>query len=249
MFWAPGRKDAAAPSLRSAPLIPSPPHPWATALLSLSLLGLPALAAEPSRPPAKAPDRAVETSRAEVGRLEAALLGETPLGRDLHSLVDEVGGRATGSAANLRAVDWALARFREAGVEVRKEAFEMPALWLERSAAAEVRGEGVDFSPRVASMPFSTGTPPAGQTAPLLDVGRGQEKDFQALGERARGAFVLVEQVELKDVDGLFREYTDSAEIEQRAAAAGGRPRPSRWRPGPPSSCGSIRRDWWRRRR
>ena len=206
-----------APSAWSSRLTPSSSRRWATALLSLSLLGMPALAAGPSPSPA----RPAESARAEVGRLEAALLGDTPLGRDLHTLVDEVGGRATGSPANLRAVDWALTRLREAGVEARKEAFEMPGLWLERSAAVQVRGEGVDFAPRVAAMPFSTGTPPGGQTAPLLDVGRGREKDFQALGERVKGAFVLVEQDELKDVDGLFREYTESAEIEQRAAGAG----------------------------
>ncbi|MCY1077142.1 M20/M25/M40 family metallo-hydrolase [Archangium lansingense] len=140
---------------------------------------------------------------------------------DLQSLVDEVGGRATGSSANLRSVDWALARFREAGVEARKEAFQMPRLWLERSASATVSGKGLEFSPRIAAMPFSTATPKGGLTAPLLDAGKGTEKELKALGEKAKGAFLLVDTVELKDVDGLFREYAESAEIEQRAFAAG----------------------------
>ncbi|QRK14139.1 M20/M25/M40 family metallo-hydrolase [Archangium violaceum] len=188
-----------------------------SSLLSLSLLGSPALAAESS----KAAVKSSEATRAEAARLTSAFLGDTPLLRDLQSLVDEVGGRATGSPANLRSVDWALARFREAGVEARKEAFQMPGLWLERSASASVRGAGVDYSPRIAAMPFSTATPRGGMTAPLLDAGKGTEKDFQALGQKAKGAFLLVDTAELKDVDGLFREYAEAAEIEQRAFAAG----------------------------
>jgi len=148
-------------------------------------------------------------------------MGDTPLVNDLQSLTDEIGGRATGSQANLRSVEWALARFREAGVDARKELFQMPSLWLERSARATVRGEGVSYTPRVAAMPFSTSTPKGGLRAPLVSGGKGSEKDFQALGAKARGAFLLVETAELKDIDGLFREYTEGAAIEERAFAAG----------------------------
>jgi carboxypeptidase Q len=164
---------------------------------------------------------AAQQPSSEVERLVGSFAGDTPLARDLQQLTDEIGGRATGSPANLRAVEWALARFREAGVDARREAFPMPGLWLERSASATVRGDGVEFSPRVASMPFSTATPAAGTTAPLLDAGTGGEDDFKRLGASARGAFLLVEQVELADIDALFKEYNESAAIEQRAAAAG----------------------------
>ena len=51
-------------------------------------------------------------------RLIAALLGDTPLQADLEALSDRIGGRATGSEANRRAVDWAESRLREAGVGV-----------------------------------------------------------------------------------------------------------------------------------
>lgn len=153
--------------------------------------------------------------------LVASFLGDTPLLKDLASLTDEVGGRATGSPANLRAVEWALARFREAGVDARKESFVMPAVWLERSASAKVSSPGVTFSPRIAAMPFSTSTPKGGLTAPLLDAGSGDEAVFKALGGRAKGAFLLVETHELRDIDGLFREYNDAVGIEQRAFAAG----------------------------
>ncbi len=156
---------------------------------------------------------------ADVVRLVAAMLGDTPMVSDLQQLADEIGGRATGSEANLKSVEWALAKFKEAGVEARKESFTMPALWLEKSAYAKISG-AVNFSPHVACMPFSTGTPASGITAPLVDGGFGKEEDFLSLGETARGAFVLIETHELLDLDGLFKEYADATLIEQRAFAA-----------------------------
>jgi carboxypeptidase Q len=156
----------------------------------------------------------------DLDRLTGALLRDTPLIADLQSLTDEVGGRPTGSAANLRAVEWALARFQAAGVPARKEGFPMPPLWLERAARARVGGD-LSVELRAAAMPFSTATPAGGTRAPLLDGGFGLEADFQRLGSSARGAFVLVATHELKDLDGLFREYTEAAGIESRAFAAG----------------------------
>ena len=156
-----------------------------------------------------------------ASRLVAAVLGDTPMIDDLRELTDEIGGRPTGSLANQRSVEWAAGRFREAGVEVRVEPFEMPELWLERSAAATIVGEGVSFAPRIAAMPYSTATPEGDLVAPLLDGGRGVEDDFTRLGEAAAGAVVLIETDELLDVEGLFREYTEGAAIEERAFAAG----------------------------
>ena len=153
-------------------------------------------------------------------RLAAALQGDTPMVSDLHALTDEVGGRPTGSAANRRSVEWALGRFREAGVAARAETFTMPRMWLERSARATIGGDAA-FPVRVAAMPFSVATPAAGLTAPVVDGGTGGQEDFRRLGAAARGAFVLVETSELKDLEGLFREYAEAALVEARAFAAG----------------------------
>lgn len=157
---------------------------------------------------------------ADADGLVAALLGDTPLVRDLQSLTDEIGGRPTGSAANRKAVEWGLGRFRDAGVEARREPFTMRALWLERSARASVTGDAA-FAGHVVAMPFSAATPSGGSSAPLLDGGSGAEADFTRLGPAARGAFILVETKELTDLEGLFKEYFDAAEIEKRAFAAG----------------------------
>jgi len=157
----------------------------------------------------------------KVDALTTALLGDTPLIRDLQDLTDTVGGRPTGSAANRHAVAWALARFKAAGVTARQESFTMPALWLERSAAAVVSGKDVNFPAPVAAMPFSAGTSADGVTARIVDAGTGQAADFKRLGEQARDAFVLVETSELEDIEGLFAEYGHAATVETRAFAAG----------------------------
>ena len=157
----------------------------------------------------------------EVDRLVAALLSETPLEDDLRDLTDTIGGRPTGSPANVRSVDWAVERFTAAGVAVRREAFTMPSLWLERRATALVSGDGVQFVAPVAAMPYSAGTPAAGLPAPLVDGGDGSAHALAGLGDRASGAFLLVEQPELVDIAGLFAEYGNAAAIEARALAAG----------------------------
>jgi hypothetical protein len=152
----------------------------------------------------------------DAARLVTALLGETPVVDDAQWLTDRIGGRPTGSQANLDGVAWALAAFEEAGVAARREAFAMPARWLEQAARAWVHGD-VEFAARVAAMPFSTGTPAAGITARLVNGGRGSAADFERLGAAARGALVLVETDELLDIPGLFREYVEATAIEARA--------------------------------
>lgn len=156
----------------------------------------------------------------DVQQLVAAFLKETPITEDLRELTDEIGGRPTGSQANLKSVDWALQKFKQAGVTAWKEAFRMPEFWLEKSASARVTGD-VSFAPRVVSMPFSTATPAGGLTAPLVDAGFGTAKDFERLGPQAKGAFVVVATHELKDIEGLFAEYAAAPGIESRAFAAG----------------------------
>lgn len=159
-----------------------------------------------------------QTSQEE--QLVAALLGATPLVGDLQQLCDEIGGRPTGSEANLKSVDWALAKFEQAGVTAHKEAFTMPRFWLERSCEATITGD-VSFKPHVVAMPFSAATPKEGVTARLVDVGQGTEKDFEQAGKAVNGAFVLVETEVLLDIEGLFREYMEAVGTEQRAFAAG----------------------------
>lgn len=156
----------------------------------------------------------------EVDSLVAAMLKQTPLQEDLRQLCDEIGGRPTGSKANLEAVEWAMKKFKEAGLIAKKESFTMPKSWLERSTEAFISGD-VSFTVDAAAMPFSTATPTTGLKAPLIDAGRGTEEDFNRVGDQAKDAFVFIETGELLDIDGLFREYEEAGKIEKRAFAAG----------------------------
>ena len=146
-------------------------------------------------------------SASDVDRLIAALLGNTEMASDLQQLTDVIGGRATGSPANEKSIDWALAAFKRAGVDARREPFEMPGRWLEKSATAVVAG-GAAFSPRVAAMPFSIATPASGISATLVDGGRGSDGDLKRLGNSIEGAWVLVETPELRTLDDLFARHT-----------------------------------------
>ncbi len=177
--------------------------------LTLAAAALALVSASPARP------------ADDAARLVAAMLGETPLIDDLRELTDRIGGRATGSEANQRSVDWSVAKFGEAGVEARAEPFEMPELWLETSASAVIEGAGVRFAPRVAAMPFSADTPEGGASAPLVDAGTGTAEDLARLGDTAGGAFALISMPILEDIPGLFTEYIEASGIEQRAFAAG----------------------------
>ncbi len=140
--------------------------------------------------------------------------------RNLASLTDEVGGRPTGSAANLAAVDWALARFAERGVNARKEPFPMPLRWAEQEVRAEVVGD-IRFEIAVVAMPGSAATPIGGLRAPILHLGKGGEAEFAAAGDKLRGALALFDSKELENLTDLFAEYDEVAAIEKRARAAG----------------------------
>lgn len=155
----------------------------------------------------------------DTDKLVAALLGHTQIQDDLHELCDKIGGRVTGTEQNLQAVDWGLSKFTEAGVDARKEAFEMPSFWNEKNCTAKITGT-TNFKPRVVSRAFSTGTPENGMDAELVSVGYGTEEDFKKAGEKIKDKFVLVSTDELKVLDGLFKEYNDAHEVEGRAMKA-----------------------------
>lgn len=157
----------------------------------------------------------------DVDRLVGAMLGDTPIISDLQSLTDEVGGRVTGSAANDNAIEWALARFRQAEVPVSREAFQMPFQWQERGVSATISGD-FGFTPGVVAKPFSAGAKAV--TGPLVDGGTGTPADFERLGSAAEGAWVLVETAVLDDeigLAGLFGEYSAAAATEPLAYDAG----------------------------
>ena len=157
-----------------------------------------------------------------VRALLDAALADSPLLANLRHLCDGIGGRPTGSPNLERAVDWAVEAFRATGVDrVGTEAFEMPLRWEEGATRLRALAPVADFDLRAVSVAWSPATPAGGLAAPLLDAGRGTAADLEALGARAGGAFLLIQQDEMKSLGDLFAEYVGNPAVLERAAAAG----------------------------
>ena len=174
---------------------------------------------------AKPPQSAAATTgtQAHAAELLAAReQGTTPLLDDLRELCDGIGGRPTGSKASDRAVDWAVARFRVAGVESTwTETYTIPASWAGGSDHAECLAP-VEFPIRVAAGPFTAPTPGGhALEAPLVNAGDGSAESFAQLGDKARGAIALVLSPEMKTEADLFAEYGRDGAMFAAARRAG----------------------------
>jgi hypothetical protein len=174
--------------------------------------------ARPPQLPASPAD--VEAHAAEL--LAARERGQTPLLDDLRELCDGIGGRPTGSKACERAVDWAVARFRAAGVESTwTETYTIPGSWTGGADHAECVAPA-EFPIRVAAGPFTVPTP-GGHTleAPLVNAGDGSAESFARLGAKARGSIALVLSPEMKTEADLFAEYGRDGPMFAAARLAG----------------------------
>jgi Iap family predicted aminopeptidase len=158
-------------------------------------------------------------------------LGPTAILEDLRQLTDTIGGRPTGSAAIDRAVDWGLARFREAGLEnVHAEPYAAPRTWLAGAESAEVLAPRAAWATpgserlRIAAMPFSAPTPASGLEAEVVDLGAGDAQAFAAAGERVAGRLVLFHTTPMRGLEDLFKEYmeTPGRLVRAREARAAG---------------------------
>ncbi len=156
-------------------------------------------------------------AQSDVQKLIGALLADTPIEENLQELCDDIGGRVTGSEANKKAVEWAHNKFKEAGVPVQKEAFEMPVLWLPKTTFVQISGD-VQFQPNAVAKYQS---PPGTYEGELLFAGNGSKEALDKIGEAARGKFLIVETDLCLDINGLFAEYAAAAATETEAAKYG----------------------------
>ena len=154
-------------------------------------------------------------------------LAPTPIVEDLRQLTDTIGGRPTGSAALEHAVDWAVAKFREAGLEnVHAEPYAAPRTWLAGAATARVVSPRPAWATpgsdrlRIAAMPFSTATAAEGLEAEVVDVGVGDAQAFAAAGDKVAGRLVLIQTAPMHGIEDLFREYMETPGRLARAREA-----------------------------
>jgi carboxypeptidase Q len=146
-------------------------------------------------------------------------MGLSPLEENLRRLTDEIGGRVTGSPEMSKAVDWAVAAFRAAGVDVHTEKYTLPVTWAEGNTRLELLGPET-FRIRLVSGGWSPATPAGGIEATLIDVNDGSADDFARSGS-IKGAILLVHSKIGSMWADLFREYSLPPGIIDRATKGG----------------------------
>ena len=148
------------------------------------------------------------------------VMGASPLESNLRRLTDEVGGRVTGTPAMKRAVEWGVAAFRAAGVDVHTEKYTMPVTWAEGETRLEVLAP-MPLPVHLVAEGWSPATPPGGIEADLVDAGGGGADEFAAAGGRTKGAILLVHSDVSVTWADLFNEYMRAPAIIDRAVKSG----------------------------
>jgi carboxypeptidase Q len=156
---------------------------------------------------------------AAAAKILPQVMGSSPLEENLRRLTDEIGGRVTGSPEMAKAVDWAVAAFRAAGVEVHTEKYTLPVTWAEGDTRLELLGPE-KFPVRLVAEGWSPATPPGGIEARLLDVQRGAPDDFARAGS-IQGAILLVHSEIGSTWADLFKQYSLPPGIIERAIQGG----------------------------
>ena len=161
------------------------------------------------------------SSCAEVtAKVLPLILGPSPMQENLRRLTDGIGGRVTGSPAMERAVQWATAAFRAAGVDLHTEKYQLPLTWTEGDTRLELLGE-IKFPLRTVSLGWSPATPPGGIEANVVDIAYGTPQDFTAAAAHLKGAILLVHTDLGTTWADLFNEYFRPPDIIEHAIKAG----------------------------
>jgi len=143
------------------------------------------------------------------------------LEKNLRVLCDEIGPRLPGAPAMQRAVAWAAAAFRQAGLrEVHTESFSVPHSWMEGASRAEVLSPA-QFSVRVAAAGWTAATPAGGIEAEVLAAGRGEEGEIPRLGAAARGKILLLRSDTLSSFQDMAVEQRRATVAMREAEKAG----------------------------
>jgi len=148
----------------------------------------------------------ISFSQSDIVNLKTMLLSESPIEEDLQELTDIIGGRVTGSEANIRAVEWAMEKFEEAGVAAKKHPFEMPVLWLEKMCKGSAMLDGNVIDLNIVSKYMS---PPGTYSGELIHL-----EDLNDPNPEIGNKYVIVEQDLCVDIDGLFAEYDYATKVE-----------------------------------
>jgi carboxypeptidase Q len=156
-----------------------------------------------------------------AAKLVPIILGDSPMIENLRRLTDEVGGRVTGSPEMAKAVQWGVAAFRAAGVDVHSEKYMLPVTWKEGATRLAVTAPATSGAIlRAVSEGWGPATPRNGIEANVLDIGSGSNEDFSRAGN-IEGAILLAHSEIGSTWPDLFNEYLRPPAIIARAVKEG----------------------------
>ncbi len=154
-----------------------------------------------------------------AAKILPVVMGPSPLEDNLRRLTDEIGGRVSGSPAMKRAIEWGVAAFRAAGVDVHTEKYTIPVTWAEGETRLEILGPAA-FPVHLVSAGWSPALPEGSAEAVLVDVGMGSAEEFARAGN-IRGAILLAHSGVTVTWADLFDEYMHPPEMIDRAVKGG----------------------------
>src|SRR6266481_65610 len=194
--------------------------------LSLSAQ-LPPVKVDPSGPPQGAQGTAACSATETSSCAEAAakllplILGDSPMIENLRKLTDEVGGRVTGTPEMAKAVQWGVAGFRAAGVDVHTEKYALPVTWKEGATRLAIIAPATSGAVlRAVSEAWGPATPRDGIEASVVDIGSGSDSAFSR-AENLNGAILLAHSEIGSTWPDLFNEYMRPPVIIARAVKQG----------------------------
>jgi len=166
---------------------------------------------------------ATETSSCAeaAGKLLPLILGDSPMIENLRRLTDEIGGRVSGSPEMAKAVQWGVAGFRAAGVDVHTEKYTMPVTWKEGATRLTITSPAASsVQLRAVSEGWGPATPREDIETNIIDVGVGSDADLSHVGS-LKGAILLVHSEIGSTWPDLFNEYMRPPTIIARAVKEG----------------------------
>ena len=177
---------------------------------------------ESSANPAACSATDASTCAQAAAKLTPIILGESPIIENLRKLTDEIGGRVSGTTEMAKAVEWAIATFRTAGVDVHTEKYMLPITWKEGATSLRVTAPARTASDklRAVSEGWGPATPREGIEANVIDVGDGSEAEMSRAGN-LKGAILLVRSDIGLTWSDLFLEYMRPPAIIVRALKEG----------------------------
>ena len=183
----------------------------------------------PGQNPAAGCSTTDASSCAQVAvKLLPIVMGSSPIEENLRRLTDEIGGRVTGSPEMAKAVEWGVAAFRAAGVEVHTEKYSLPVTWVEGKTEVRMElpwtytGDRLQTRTlRAVSEAWGPATPEPVVRGQAVDVGSGAEEEFGRAAERVKGAILLVHTEIGSTWTDLFNKYLRPPGIIDRAVKGG----------------------------